>query len=315
MSPSRDLALSDLLEAETTVQAVRWVPICLLLPLRVLIVSLGLAAVLSPYPVGAQVSVAVYSERTQFLQALDAAANSDDYQAYSLGQIGQGLRLGEYSYSFDPTVTQPAVVSDGGGGSLLGGYPYNVFVGSDVVSLALTVSSPSNGDRLRGFGADFYFAPSYSDVSSNSYRIMVGNGTAQGQYAGNAPLPGDGGVLFLGLIASPGDEFTSVSLSVVQGDPDTIVPACQVDNLVYLKVRANPPLLKTVTIDEKTVALQGNGGMPGAIFYVRGSTNVAQPFAQWPRVGTNYFAADGSFSLFLPRQVDEPAQFYTLEVP
>ncbi len=277
--------------------------------------SVGVAAFLPASGIAAQGSVSVYSNRTEFVQALAAAASSDDYQAYGVGLISEGLQLGEYSYAFDASATQPAVVAGGGGTQLLGGYPYDVFVGGDLVSLVLTVSNASNGDRLRGFGADFYFAPAYSEVDSNSYRITVGNGTAQGQYAGNQPLPGDGGVFFLGLIASPGAEFTSLLLTVVQADTNTIVPACQVDDLVYLKVRANPPLVTSFSVGQGKVALRGDGGMPGTVCYVRASPSVAQPLEQWPRVETNYFGADGSVYLSVLLPAGEPAQFYALEVP
>jgi hypothetical protein len=248
------------------------------------------------------------------MQALGANPTTDDL-AYPPGPFVQGTQLGDFTYNFDPAVTQPAIIAEGGTGDLLGGYPYSVFVGGDTLQLTLTVSNAINGDRLRAFGGDFYYAPSAFGVQSNSYLLKLGNGLGQGQSAGNLPLTSDMGSFFLGMVAAPGAEFTSVVLSIVQTDTNTIVPACQVSNLVYLKVPANPPLFSDVSFAGTTVTLQGSGGMPGTVFYLRASTNVVLPRYLWPRVATNYFDSNGGFTISDVWDAHTPGRFYTLEIP
>lgn len=282
--------------------------------LPVLVMARLAAIVIMPSSAMGQ-TVSVYTNRSDFLQAAGAAAVTDDYHAYPLGPIIQGATLGDFAYSFNPSATLPAVVPDGAGGKLLGGSPYAVFVGGDVVSLTLAVTNPASGDRLRAFGGDVVYAPSASGVLPASFRITIQDGTASNLYAANSLLTGDPGSFFLGFITSPGAEFTSVAVGIVQPDPNTLVPACQVGNLVYLKVAPNPPQFTAVNFQAGNVVLQGGGGMADSIFYLRASTNVAAPMSQWPRILTNYFRSDGGFAVTNLIDPAEPWKFYRLEIP
>jgi hypothetical protein len=123
-------------------------------------------------------------------------------------------------------------VPDGSGGQALGGSPFDVFVGGDSVTL-----TEAGGYRLRAFGADFVYAPSFDVIPTDTYRLGIGDGAAAGLFAGSLDsVDPNGGSFFLGLIAAPGFEFTQVNLFSVQTDPAFLVPAYQTDNLIYAVV-------------------------------------------------------------------------------
>lgn len=179
----------------------------------------------------AHAGIIAFTDRTAFLTALGGSPSTDDYEAYALGDVGNGSTVGDFAYTFDATV-QPAIVTGGYGGQALGG-PFDVFVGGDAVTLTFSSST------LRAFGADFSYAPSFDPIPGSIYQIRVDDGSGAGTVVGNlAGLDPAGGSFFLGLLVSPGFEFGLVTLlSVVpvdaNGEPTFLVPAYQVDNLVY----------------------------------------------------------------------------------
>jgi hypothetical protein len=184
----------------------------------------------------AEAGIIAFTDRTAFLIALGGSAASDDYEAYALGDIANGSTLGDFSYTFGPTV-QPAIAPSFVG-QALGGAPFDVFVGGDAVTLA---SAP----LLRAFGADFYYAPAFEAVPGNLYQLRVDDGSGAGSFVGNLDgLDPAGGSFFLGLSADPGFEFRTVTLLSFapldqNGDP-YLTPAYQVDNLVYKRASSVP---------------------------------------------------------------------------
>jgi hypothetical protein len=176
----------------------------------------------------------LFHDRATFEAALSAGAFTvDDFESYALGPISLGDRRGDFLYSFDPSITQPAIVSDGAGGQALGGSPFDVFVGGDSVTLTY---SPLTGPAiaLLAIGLDVAYAPAFEDIPANVYRLGIEDGSAAGQFVGNLDgLDGAGGTFFLGLIADPSAAFTMFRFYSVQPDPNFLVPAYQGDNLTY----------------------------------------------------------------------------------
>src|SRR5262249_26235713 len=146
-----------------------------------------------------------------------------------LGDINTGDRRGRFLYSSDQNITKPAIVPGDNGGQALGGSPFDVFVGGDTVTLTVT-----GGSTLRAFGADFLYAPSFDTIPENTYRLGIADGPVSGHFAGNLDtIDPNGGTFFLGIIVDPGFEFTRISLFSVPPDPNFVVPAHQIDNLIY----------------------------------------------------------------------------------
>ena len=186
----------------------------------------------------------VYADRAAFIAALGRLGQpvmAEDYESRPPGVIANGQRLGDFAYSFDAAVTQPAVASDGNGGLALGGAPNDVFVGGDAVQLLY------NGPRaLLAFGADYFFAPSFLPAPASIYRMTLADGRAAGATTGNGPdLDPNGGSFFLGFIEDAPAAFRAVRLySVVPTDADGIPffldPAYQIDNLIFAAAPAIP---------------------------------------------------------------------------
>ncbi len=199
-----------------------------------LVCALALGLVLPVVRAAGQVTI--YHDRTSFEAALGHVV-VDDFEAYPLGDIPLGDRRGEFLYTSDPAVTQPAIAPDGAGGQALGGSPFDVFVGEDSATLTFASLSGAN-KKLRAVGLDVAYGPSFEDLPGNLYRLGIEDGAAAGQFAGNLPgLDGNGGTFFLGIVGGPGDLFTSLRLYSVQpGREQILIPAYQGDNLTYAAV-------------------------------------------------------------------------------
>jgi len=198
----------------------------------------------------ARAQLQIFHDRATFTAALAGLPppTSDDFESYAQGDIAPADRRGDFLYASDPLLTQPAIVPGGNGGQALGGSPFDVFVGGDFVRLTFQPLPGGPPPVLRAMGADFLYAPSFENIPADTYRLGVGDGTASGQFAGNLDgLDAAGGTFFLGIIADPSVVFTKVDLFSVQPDPAFLVPAYQVDDLIYVAV-PEPAALSLFTL-------------------------------------------------------------------
>ena len=138
-------------------------------------------------PLGATYGMA-FTDRTSFNAGLIAAgitAGTDTYETYSLGPISNGGTRGSFMYSFNSTLTQPAVSSDGVGGKALGGAPFDVFVGGDTAQIVVDWSIDGKGPN----GEGIHLGGSASDIvrrgADGFWRYIIDNnqGTAVRQPA------------------------------------------------------------------------------------------------------------------------------------
>jgi hypothetical protein len=195
----------------------------------------------------AQSQIQFFTDRAAFIAALSELPTTDDFESYLPGDIALGDRRGDFLYSSDQNITQAAIVAGGNGGQALGGSPFDVFVGGDSVTLDFSSLTLQNGGALRAFGADILYAPAFDAIPADIYRLVIGDGAYAGEYVANLDdLDPSGGTFFLGALLTPGDlsgdqAFKRVKIvSVVptddQGDPTFLVPAYQVDDLIYAAV-------------------------------------------------------------------------------
>jgi rhamnogalacturonan endolyase len=87
-------------------------------------------------------------------------------------------------------------------------------------------------------------------------------------------------------------------------------------NSNYSNVAAAPPLAFNAAFQSGgNLIFNGGGGAPANTYYVLVSTNASWPLAQWTRIATNQFDANGNFSVTNTINSGVPQQFYLLQLP
>jgi len=251
--------------------------------------------------------LATYPDNDSLQQVLGSTSAFDNFLGYPLGPIGLATQLGDFVYEFFPNATLPMIALDGSN-HVLGGAPYSVFIGGDYV----TFTNANNSGPLTAFGVDFSYAPAAATIPANTYTITILDGPAAGLSVGNPPLSAAGGTCFLGFIANPGVQCSMIKVSATQTDPHTIVPAFQVNDLVY-HVGTIPKLYYSYSeaVGHDILFLQGGGGLPGGRFFFFSTTNLGLPLSNWSVVSTNYFDSSGNFVLIQP--MNKPREFFLLK--
>ena len=74
------------------------------------------------------------------------------------------------------------------------------------------------------------------------------------------------------------------------------------------------PVFASGGLSGNALVLQGNGGVGGAGFALLSTTDLTVPLAQWSRVDTNYFKADGSFAITNTPGNSAGPVFYSLQI-
>jgi len=252
----------------------------------------------------------VYTDRADFLAALGITYNVDNFSGDSAGPIPNAGLLGSFYYSFDPSRTAPAIAAAGVGTNILGGAPYGVFVGGDQLTLAF--NEPGGAQPLTAFGATISYAPAAATIPANTFVLTVQGGPADGQTVGNPGLDNGGGAFFLGVIASAEVSFKGFALSAVQQDTNMLVPAIQVNELIYHGGTIPVPTFSPLVRSGNTVQILGAGGLAGARFYLLSSTNLSLPLSQWSTASTNVFDSSGAFSLLRAYNPTNRLTFFSL---
>jgi autotransporter-associated beta strand protein len=82
-----------------------------------------------------------------------------------------------------------------------------------------------------------------------------------------------------------------------------------------LTVVVAPPVINSVAVSPGTLVFQGSSGVPGANFYLLGSTNLAAPMTNWTRLLTNAFDNNGNFDFTNLLNANGPQSFFRLQAP
>ena len=75
-----------------------------------------------------------------------------------------------------------------------------------------------------------------------------------------------------------------------------------------------PPRISVVTMNGSNLILGGTNGMPGGMYYVLASTNLASSLSNWVPIATNFCDGTSVFNFTNPIPAG-PVQFYRLQLP
>lgn len=119
------------------------------------------------------------------------------------------------------------------------------------------------------------------------------------QYSGSLPA---GRWLFNGLM----DDVRIYDRALTQAEIQSVMTGAP---------PATSPRIVSAVLAGANLLLAGTNGVPGGTYYVLSSTTVTLPAANWTRVATNQFAADGSFVFTNSVNPGVPQRFYRLQSP
>jgi hypothetical protein len=139
-------------------------------------------------------------------------------------------------------------------------------------------------------------------------------------YGGTLSLVNLGGTL------SAGASFKLFNASSYLGSFSSIVPATpgpgQTWNTSALAttgtisvVGPNQPRFTSVAALGSNLVMSGTNGAPLGTYYVRSTTNVAQPLVNWPRIATNTFNGSGNFNFTNAIVPAIPQRYFMIELP
>ncbi len=154
-----------------------------------------------------------------------------DWNEETTGPIHPGQAFAIFSFDFDPAAVQLAVGSGIISGLAVGAEPDGSLGGDQGASLVV-----KPGLAITAFGAEIAYGPFDGSLDSDIFRLIVGCPNPPCAFAGNlSDLNPQGGTFFLGIVAAPGVEFTSVTLDAVT-PPNGFVPGWQIDAISFSPV-------------------------------------------------------------------------------
>ena len=173
------------------------------------------------------------------------------------------------------------------------------------------------------FGSSLAFSPLATTVMEVSKlpltndqvraQSVVFGGSLVVSRSGAAPFTGGEAFKLFSAGTSSG-AFAGVSLPALAQGLVWDATRLYVDGSVSI-ASTNPPQISGFSLAGTNLVLSGSGGTPDGTCYLRASTNITLPAAQWLRIATNQFDAGGSFILTFPLDSNIPERFYRLQVP
>ena len=157
-----------------------------------------------------------------------------DWNEQTTGAIHQGQIFEIFSFMFDPANVQPAVGSGIVSGLAVGAAPDGSFHGDQGISLVV-----QPGLALDAFGREIAYGPFEGSAHADIFRLIVQCPNPPCVFSDSqSELDPHGGVLFLGVIAQPGFDFSQVTIEAVtprddSGEPIGTVPNWQLDAISF----------------------------------------------------------------------------------
>lgn len=202
--------------------------------------------------------------------------------------------------------------------------------GSLMVSAGATISPAGTNITLgmtEGSNATGTIAASGNVMLNGTTVVKLnGSGTNDVIQAG-ANLTYGGALNIVNINSSPlaaGNSFHIFNAAAYSGSFANIIPATPGPGLVWdtgqltngtLSVASGSlqPVISNVQISSGNLVLSGSNGVASGTYYVLTSTNMATPVASWIALATNYFNANGAFSVTDVLSSGIPQRFYILE--
>jgi hypothetical protein len=146
--------------------------------------------------------------------------------------------------------------------------------------------------------------------SPNCGRLVATNiiygGTLTVTNAGRTLMGGETFQVFSGAVSG---SFIATNLPVLAAGLSWDVSNLNSSGTLHVLGQILPPTFGSIQVSGTSATISGTNGTPGVTYYVLTSTNVTVPVAQWTRLATNTFAADGSFS-YTTTTATNAQQFY-----
>jgi autotransporter-associated beta strand protein len=255
----------------------------------------------------------------------------------SLTQTGPGTNLlqGTISYTGATTVSNGTLVVNSAKGAAAGLTVANGTL-SGYGSLAEPVVIGANGVLAPGDAnvPNSPLAISHTLTLSGSVVMDVfkSGGQFQNDVITNVTVLTLGGRLQVnvdtnGEALANGDTIKLFSFNSASGNVSEILPATPGAGLFWdksqlpvngtLRVTATPqtaPEIDTVVLSGTNLVFSGSGGAPGAPYLVLSSTNLTLPLANWIRVQTNVFDANGNFAVTNAVKQTTPQEFFRTQL-
>ena len=182
----------------------------------------------------------VFTDRKSYSAVLEQQGRVQtdaDWNEETAGAIHQGQVFGIFAFMFDPANVQPVVGYGIVSGLAVGAAPDGTFHGDQGISLVV-----GPGLALDAFGREIVYGPFDGHMNADIFRLVVQCAHPPCVFTDDqTELDPHGGVLFLGVIAQAGFEFTQVTIEAVtprddSGEPAGIVPHWQLDAISFSAV-------------------------------------------------------------------------------
>jgi len=262
-----------------------------------------------------------------------ASAMNDGGAGSTVTKIGAGaLTLsGTNTYTGATTINGGALFVNGGiagsvtaaAGTTLGGS--GIIAGATALSTGSTLQPGSTNNTIGVLTVNN--SVTMTATTTNRMELNRTNAVTSDKLAASSvTLNGVLIVTNLGPTLHSGDSFTLFSGTLSGSFASTTLPslftglswntsALATSGIISVTGTATPPPITSTSLSGTNFVLKGTGGLSGATYYLLASTNVAQSLADWPRLSTNVFAANGNFTNTIPMTAAPPQRYFLLQVP
>lgn len=212
------------------------------------------------------------------------------------------------------TVTVASGGTLGGNGILTGAVTVNN--GGTVAPGGPAGTLTISNNLLLATGSTTLFGVQHAPLTTTVLAVsgsLTEGGTLVVTNIGNTPLA-EGDTFKLFTAGSHTGAFASVVLPSLPTGLAWNTNALATNATLSVVVNTHP-LFSSATVANTGLVLSGTAGVANANFYLLGTTNLATPPANWPRLLTNQFDGAGNFIFTNPLNPTAPQTFYRLQVP